>query len=1270
MSTPWTAAQKQAIATTGRSVLVSAGAGSGKTAVLAERCVHLVLDAQPPSRVDRLLVVTFTEAAAAQMRDRIARALRARQSADPANTRIRQQLALLDGASISTIHAFCKRVLDRYFAQAGVDPASPIMDAHDAALLRRDLVDAVFRDFAAREDDAGERFHHLIQNHGAGREFALIDLILGLDAFLDSIADPDRWLTDAGDRLRTDNPDELPAFWQDLLAKEIAVELADQMEHVNRAIQTASDAGDIGALFTPCLNDYADAIETWRHALGHAPTAKTVDAVCTAGIGQFKFPSIPDARSKAVKSLPPDARAVFDRCQRACREIRDALFAARLSEPYGRFTSTQWAQGLARTSGHVQIIVELVREVRQRYAAEKAELGVLDFSDLECRTLLVLRDDESGVAGGLRDRFDHVLVDEFQDVNPIQAEILRRVSREDDPQRNHNLFAVGDVKQSIYRFRLAEPRLFLDRLARFQTPGDTAQTPNNRTGVAIDLVENFRSDEHIIDAVNAVFARLITPDLGGVIYDDRSRLVHGLPRSTGPRAVPGIELHLLEDTARAAEDDAAAAPAKRAAVEDAGDWERIEREAYVIARRIEMLRDAGTPWSDMVILLRSLANRAPLMIRALSRMGVPVHAEVAGGFFDALEVNDCLALLALLDNSRQDLPLAAVLRSPIVGEPFTDSELVALRTHVPDRRAFFHTAVFAYARDGADAGLRNRLAAFLERLQEWRQVARHKPLADVVWRLLHETNYLAFVEGLPQGAQRRANLIALHDHARKFATFGRQGLHRFLRFIDQMRDAEMDLEPAAVTNASADVVRVMSIHRSKGLEFPVVFLAELGKRFNMAEASGSILFDRELGLGLKAVDVDKRITYPTLAHNLVTRRIRMESLSEEMRVLYVALTRAKKRLILVGTGDLQKLDAPDQTPADGPLPAIQRRSARSALDWVLPAVCAAPPAAHRIDKATPGTISAPLALPTGRPAPLFHTIGYAVADMSKWTMDPPRVVHAEERLAKLSRMSPLPADLQPAGPPPDLAVLRRRLTDPYRAAPLAAIPAVAAASELKRRWEHGPHIDGEASARVNAAALTAGTGPSGARNFRFSPPDFVGIDDADASTRRGTSTHAFLQHVDLHRACDRPDLESQLKAMIERGLITPDEAEQINLDDAAWFFDAPLGRRMRSPAAAVRREWPFVLSASPTRFDPGVAPLDGGDRLLVRGIIDCLLNDDGRWDVIDYKTDRVAGAALDERAGLYRGQLSIYAEAVDKLWPGAVGRKWLVFLNARKCVEV
>ena len=1349
---PWTPAQRAAIETTGRSVLVSAGAGSGKTAVLAERCVHLVTDASPPSRLDRLLVVTFTEAAAAQMRERIGQALRGRLEQNPHDGRVRRQLALLDGAAISTIHAFCRHVLDRFFAQAGCEPAAPVLDASDARILRRECAETVFRRYATRDDATGERYHALVQAYGGGQSDRLIDAVLSLDEFLVSLADPDDWIRDARQRFGAEASGGLPAAWRDLLADLLRGEITEQFANARGVLGDLHEQGGPARPFAACVQGYVDALTEWAGRLGDKATDDAIDAVCVRGFGPFKFPPIPAARGKAFTELDEAGQAAFKARQGVCKSLRDGEFRPRLQKPFGRFSCADWVAGLARIAPHANLLIDLAVAVRDEYDQAKSNDGVLDFADLERKTLALLRNDEAGVAARLRDRYDHVLVDEFQDVNPLQAEILRRVSREVDPHRDDNLFAVGDVKQSIYRFRLAEPKLFLDRLARFErsAPGEAGsrrivasarpargdtrpggEAVGRATGRAIDLVENFRSGRPVIDAVNAVFERLMTPDLGGVAYDEHSRLVCGRAEAGPGAARPiGLELHVLDEvvprgggdgvTATTSDegavgDDAPAADQRDEADEtdDAGDgepardddaagaWERIEREAWLIARRIEALRAAGAAHRDMVILLRAVAHRAPLLVRALARLGVPVQADSAGGFFDALEVQDMLALLALLDNGQQDLPLAALLRSPVLGEPMSDSDLVAIRTFggPVHRREPFHAALRRFAERGPAGELRDRTRDLLRRLANWRGAARRRPLADVLWSIYLETGYLAYVEGLPQGGQRRANLLALHDHARAFGSFDRQGLYRFLRFIDQLRDARQDLDPAATGNAAADVVRVLSVHRSKGLEFPIVFFTELGKRFNVDDTRSPILLDRALGLGLKAVDVDKRITYPTLPHRLASRAARQEALSEELRVLYVALTRARERLILVGTGRTERWGAESSAAPAGPLPMGARRSARCMLDWVMPAIAASDEATRRCETVGPG---APLRWGGDATSDqhLYDVYLYPGRTIATWSMDPPAMRKSADLLARFAELEPV-AEFGPSESTAGVSTgthvadaVLRRLSAQYPARELTRIPAVAAASELKRRWESGPTIDGESEAiwqRADSGVGSANVGrlPSKSSESlkeatlwdavdasRFGRPAFLGGGEDGGATRRGKSTHAFLERVDLARPCNADDLARQLEAFVSSGGLSAAEASEVDLADAAWFYASDLGRRLRSATARVRREMPFVMAVEPQRYDPAIARsvegvrLESGDHLLVRGIIDCLFDVGDGWEILDYKTDRVTGATLDERVALYRGQLAIYAEAVERLWPGKVRRRWLAFLHGRRIVEV
>lgn len=1259
----WTDAQRRAITTTGASMLVSAGAGSGKTLVLAERCAYLVAAARPSCRVDQLLVVTFTEAAAAQMRERISKALRARSTAAPTDVRLRKQIELLELASISTIHAFCKRALDRHFAQAGLDPATEVMDAREAECLRRETAQAVFDRLDERSDALGKAFDAFVSTYGENR---LVDQVLRLDAFLASLADRKQWVSDARTQCRPAAGGQLSKECVGLLIGHWTTELTGQVEAVAVQLDDLRRGPSVLAGHVDCLAAYDAAVVEWLRRLEGGGGAAAVDAV-TEAIGAYAFPAIP-RRSKKIDALPAPECAAFVAASEALCEVRKRLFRQRLRDSFGRFTTADWAEGVRRTSPHAMTFLDLTEAFSRAYRQAKDDLGVIDFSDLEHRTLELLREETNGVAQRLRDRFEHVLVDEYQDVNPIQEAILRCVSREGEDPRPDNFFVVGDVKQSIYGFRLAEPQLFLDRMkaaARGAQGEDATGSPQSSNGVpsveVVDLVDNFRSAEPVIDGINAVFERLMAPDVSQISYDEHARLKFGRKEDGASNGGGVVEVHILDNDTRTAGAEADASDDRG----EAFDWERIEREAYVVAKRIEGLVADGREYGDIVVLLRSMVPRGSVFVRTLSRMGVPAYGDVAGGFFDSLEVKDVLSLLALLDNQQQDIPLAAVLRSPLFDDPLTDSELVEIRMigrHVP-----FHAAVRQYAAEGGHAGLRGRLHGVLDRLDHWRRQVRRRPLADVLWDLYEDTGYLAYVTGLSEGAQRRANLIGLHERARQFGTFGRSGLYRFLRFIDGLIDAGEELEPGRVANSSENVVRVMSIHRSKGLEFPVVFVAELGKQFNVSDASGTILFDRHLGIGIEAVDTERRVIYPTLLHRLVSEEVKSRSLAEELRVLYVAMTRAKERLLLVGTGGLGKIGELRNQYAgrDGVLPLLARRTVASMLDWVLAAVSC------RND----GSVKFPGEGEAANIGQLFRIQTYDRSAMATWALDPPPQRGVAKKLEQCARLK-----LAPSPAPSDVAggvvkLVKQRLTAPYPAAALTRTPAVAAASELKRRWSDTDRSEDP------GAVLPASRGMDGppddarvAASFhvggRLTGPAFLASAAGVDARHRGTTTHAFLEFLDLARPCDADDLRAQLESMVADGCFIESEASEIDHEAVAWFCGMPLGRRLCHAATRVLREWPFVIGVEPTRYDPSAMARDVGDTLLVRGIVDCLFDAGDGWEIVDYKTDRVEGERLIARADAYRGQLGIYAKAVETTLAAPVHRRWLVFLAAREIVEV
>lgn len=1241
--TQWTIDQKRAIETIDRSVLVSAAAGSGKTAVLAERCAYLVTDAPNPCQINELLVVTFTDAAAAEMRERIAKALRERQQRDPHNARIRRQLALLDGAQISTIHSFCRNLLNRYFAFVDLEPRMPMLDPLEAVQLRKQCAKDVFDALAAEGEPDTDAFLDFVAAYGA-HEPTLRQRVLDIAAFLESHDRPDEWLRNARSRYTHANSTKLSKKWQHALARWSALEL----NHLTAAATTLRDAlpaGEIGSWFRPAF-DAVVAFGVMADAcLDRNPNAETIDSICHVDIPELDIPPVAvSRRQKAYKTLSDQDKAIYDTADRRRKQMLKAF--DRIKDRVGRFTCADWAAGIAATAPHVEMLLTAVERVRDAYREAKRELGVLDFSDLERYTLELLRDDTHHVAERLHKRFHYVLVDEFQDINPVQAEILRLVSTEAAPARSNNLFTVGDVKQSIYRFRLGEPALFIKRRDAFLEDEQDA-------GEVVPLSMNFRSKRPVIEAINAIFERLMSRDLGGIEYDADARLIPFHHDAPSGNAVP-CKVHLLQDpktigksgdTDSGDESDSA----------DAMDWDRIEREAYVIGERISALHAEGYAYGDIVILMRSMKARIGLFMRRLIAKGIPAVSTMTGDLFDALEVLDILGLLQLLDNEQQDIPMGGLLRSPLFGEPLTDSQLVEIRTcgKIGNGPRPFHEAVRNYAAKGPDKALRNRLAAIYEQLSAWRALASRRPIADVLWQIYEETGYLGYVPALPRGPQRRANLIQLHEYARQFGDFRRQGLNQFMRFIDELRESGEELMAGAVA-PQGDAVRIMTIHASKGLEYRAVILAEAGKQFNLQDAQQPVLVDRKMGVGLEGVDLQRHFQYPTLPHRLVGESVRRESIAEELRVLYVALTRAKERIVIVGTGKL--IESPGEAESEPAgeskvLPLSVRLNARDGLTWILAALETMPIGCVAWDDQDAGDDT------------LFAVTQYKLDDMADWAFETPQSEAAVQKAQRFALLTPTDAAMTDADRSL-IARIERRLQTPYGAEPLSHVPAAVAASELKRRW----NLLEEADDPVGQMPAASG-GSKYPRQFRM--PALTGDTTAPpGSTQVGTWTHELLQRVDLGAACDRPNLESQLAGMVAAGQFTESQAEAIDLDAVSWFFSTELGRRLRQPSARVLREWPFVLAADPRRYRPEAAAQDAGDVLLVRGIVDCLFDDGAGWEVLDYKTDKVAGAALSERAKEYAGQVQIYAQAVEAAFNVRPKATWLAFLTPRKVVRV
>jgi len=817
-------------------VLVSAGAGAGKTRTLVDRCLAWILSESERGSVDEVLMVTFTEAAATEMRQRLRQGLEAAYEAAP-SARLLKQLALLDTAHISTLHSFCFHLVSQHFFELNVEGQAGVLSAERAKLLASQALDSVLDRVYEGKLPGAAAIQEFIKAHGGDWDKPAREIVRRIHAYRHSLRDPDGWL-------------------------------ARQRERFSR-----QDAGEWRQWLMDETRQWLDKAGQWKDGMDRAACAAALEAIVNT-------PKKPKAQEHFF------AEAAF--LQSVC--------AMAEGDPLEEDWS--WARG------SMLALLDLTEAFGAAYAQAKRDAGGLDFGDLEQYALRALSID--GVAEQWRRKLRLLFVDEYQDINGAQEAIIQALGR---PGGGANRFLVGDVKQSIYRFRLTDPRIFLERQRQWSADGGE--------GNALALMENFRSHESIVDFANDLFTGLMRHGVGGVTFDEGGRIVFGdrakRAEFTTERSGPRVEARLLEPAEEVDDDGASGA----------------ELEARMIARRLAELKtsEPATKWGDMAILLRSPRNKAEAYVKAFAAAGVPLTA-ARGGFYETMEARDLLNLLRTLDNPLQDLPLLGVLRSPFGG--FTARDLAVIR--IGREKGRFWDALSAWEADGGGKGdeLRRKAAAFLARFREWRRLARQTGVASCVERALDQTHYLAWTGALERGEQRRANVERFLQLTRDFDAERGEGLYRFLKLVEAQEDSEVDVEPAAAP--VSDAVRLMSIHQSKGLEFPIVVLADLSKKFNFSDATGRVILDEQLGLCPQIKPPGAAQFYPSLAYWMAQRRQRRETLGEELRLLYVAVTRAKQRLILAGTATAERREKwSDHGAALSSEEDVLR--ARSYLDW-------------------------------------------------------------------------------------------------------------------------------------------------------------------------------------------------------------------------------------------------------------------------------------------------------------------------------------------------
>ncbi|SDW88746.1 helicase-exonuclease AddAB subunit AddA [Paenibacillus sp. CF384] len=963
----WTDDQWRAIVTGGSNILVAAAAGSGKTAVLVERIIRKI---SADTDVDRLLVATFTKAAAAEMKERIRIALEKELDRHPGSDHLRRQLALMGRASITTLHSFCLDVIRRYYSLIGLDPGFRIANETEAELLRIDVLDALFEErYGEPESEEGQAFLQLVDKFGGERgDEPLYALVMKLYHFSQSHPWPKVWLEETANAFQVRDAEELSQTeWVASLTDAVSLSLQGAVSLLEQAEALTYQPGGPDA-YGETFRDDLVLVRSLLQRVESQPWTTWHEGFTTASFGKLKSQR-GDACDKALQEQVKDLR---DRAKTIIADLTEELFTR---------TPEEFAAELAEMAPLMKTLASLADQFGSRFEAAKLEKGLIDFGDMEHYCLRILRDSEStaealvpsAAAIEYQQQFQEILLDEYQDTNMVQEAIVSLISR----SGRGNRFMVGDVKQSIYRFRLAEPGLFLRKYKSYHMAGEVDaaaseivpdEQGSGEFGVRIDLARNFRSRQEVVDGVNNVFRAIMREKAAEMDYDARAELVCGAtyPSSSegGPAERYSVELAVLDrgkgeaaDHSTEAQEETESDGEGMSQAESAEDLQTVQLEARYIASQIVRLKgmqaDAANAepfevydgkkgrkrplaWRDIVILLRADKQWAPVIIEELQHHGIPAYAELSSGYFEATEVETMLSLLRVIDNPYQDIPLAGTLRSPLVG--LTGEELALIR--IAAGRVSYFEAVRNAADDSAiPEDTQRKLQNFLVTLEVWRGEARQGSLADLLWRIYRETGYYDLAGGMTGGLQRQANLRALHDRARQYEATTLRGLFRFLRFIDRMRESGGDLGTARALGEQEDVVRIMSIHKSKGLEFPVVFAAGLGKQFNKRDLSSPFLMHKQLGFGPRYVDTELRVSYPTLPQLAIKQRLAMETLAEEMRILYVALTRPKEKMFLVGTvadaaKQLQRWES--ALDADGGLADFRIAGASRFLDWLGP----------------------------------------------------------------------------------------------------------------------------------------------------------------------------------------------------------------------------------------------------------------------------------------------------------------------------------------------
>ena len=1248
MGVQWTKEQQEVIRLRDRNILVSAAAGSGKTAVLVERILSKITDNTHPADIDRLLIMTFTRAAAGEMKERISAVIEKALGEDPDNEHLQRQTTLLHTAQITTIDGFCAYIIRNYFHLIGLDPGYRTADEGELKLLRGDVVKALLEEHYAQKD---EKFQKFVECFATGKsDENLGDLIQKLYEMAMSNPFPEEWLQKCLGDYRIESLEELrETEWMKMLWDAVGDELQEAELLIREARNVCAEA-DGPYLYEDALNSdliLVRDLQELAEKRDYNGTVKVLVKPSFARLSTKKALDVEEQKKQRVKELRDEEKGILKE----------------LGQRYFQSSEEEILEMIRYVREPIEILIELTIQFMEQFGTAKREKNILDFTDMEHFALQILMTKEgeeihmSQAARELSAKYDEVLVDEYQDSNFVQELLTTAVSGWINQKKN--IFMVGDVKQSIYRFRLARPELFMEKYKSYSTEEAKEQR--------IDLHKNFRSRAQVLESVNFIFRQIMGEDLGGVAYDKDAALYPGasFPEGESEEFVKTEVLLIEKDGEELADVQESADAGAQGSQMELENQNAQELEALAIAQRIqeivgkEQIVDKETreyrpvEYGDIVILLRTAYGWAETFREVLASQGIPVYCTSRTGYFSALEIVTVLNYLKVCDNPLQDIPLMGVLRSPIVG--CTSQELAELRIHYP--KGLLYESLTAYVGESSKTDfltekdfLKLKLSNFLQLLEKVRNMAAYTPVHELILYVLKETGYGNYARALPGGEQRFANLTMLVEKAMDYEKTSYRGLFNFVRYIEQLQAYEVDYGEVNLTGAGNTAVEIMTIHKSKGLEFPVVFVAGMGKQFNFQDMNAGLLLHPELGIGADAVIPEKRVIASSLNKQIIRRQLLKESLGEELRVLYVAMTRAKEKLILTGTvGKLEKqmvslsrfLDEEEEL-----LPLGTRIKAKNYWAFVLPALVR-----HRAMSELLGEYGILMKKQKG----IYDDVSdFVIKKVTVRQMTEKAVILQAGNQMQEEYLKNWDADQVYDKEVREEIEKRFSFVYPYKY--LEDIPVKVSVSDLKKRsW----HDESELEENISVSAEEQ-------EEEQEAPvPAFMAEKQEEyKGAARGTAYHRVMECLDYAEADTEEQLRAQLKRLLESQKMTEQEAECIRIRDIRRFVESRLGQRMKKAAMKkhLYREQPFVIQRSASMLDDGWK----NETVLVQGIIDAYFMEEEEIVLVDYKTDRVRRGQEQKLIDLYHVQLEDYARALERMTGKRVKEKIIYSFTLQK----